>query len=137
MDYSKMLKSLPEQTKTFQIDVIGEVTKQRYDVEFTCKIANLRDQANISKYKAKLNAGMDEFLDIGTRALHNIISHLRFKLIAMPKFWIDSDYGYDLLDANVIEAVYAEVDKFENEWMKKVWGEEVLESSPEEVKINE
>jgi hypothetical protein len=52
-----------------------------------------------------------------------MIAYLRFTLIDTPLFWRNADLGYDLRDDNVIEAVYDEVMAFENEWLKKVWGE--------------
>jgi hypothetical protein len=116
-------KDLPETTHEFQIDLVGRVTKRRFLGEFKCKIPTIKDQALISKHETNLNGENPIFLDAGIKRIHKMIAYLRFTLIDTPLFWRNADLGYDLRDDNVIEAVYDEVMAFENEWLKKVWGE--------------
>ena len=78
-----------------------------------------------------LNGEFPVYLDGGVRKIHKMISYLRFTLVDAPKFWRDADLGYDLRDDNVIDAIYAEVMSFEEEWLKKIWG-----SGEEEEELN-
>lgn len=122
-EINNLPKDIPETTHVFQIDLIGRITKVRFLGEFKCKIPTLKDQAMIKKHETSLNGESPIFLDAGIKRLHGWIAYLRFTLIDTPLFWRSSDLGYDLRDDNIIEAVYDEVIAFENEWLKKIWGE--------------
>lgn len=121
---SNLPTQLPETTEIFLIDCSGNLTKKTYTGEFTCKIPNLKDQANIAKYKATLNQGLDDILDIGTRNLHHMVSYLKYTLLKSPDWFEKSNYGYELYDANVIEEVYQKVLDFESKWVTEVWGKD-------------
>jgi len=82
-------------------------------------------RAQADKRRAQLNAGLEENLDPTVRAFHYMISYLRTTLDVYPEWWRDSDFGYDLYDANVIQKVYDEVMTFENAWLAEIWGEKV------------
>ena len=127
-------KSLPDMSHRFEVDLKGQLTNLGYKGEFVCKIPSAKDQSAIAKHKAYLNGGFEDGLDVGTRNLHHMISYLRYTLKEFPKWWEDNDLGYELYDVNVIETVYGYVLEFEQNWMKKVWGEvaEEVESESEE-----
>ena len=118
----------PEDKHTFIIDVEGNITKKRYVGEFSCVIPNVKMQCEIAKYRAFLNGDVVDFLDISTKLTHQMISHLKFTIEDAPKWWKESENGYNLRDANVIQTIYDSVLEFEQAWMKEIWGEE-LESS--------
>lgn len=126
-------KKLPDSRNDFDIDVVGEMTGQSFKGEFTCKIPTLRDNALIAKHRAALNGDFAQFLDLSTLKLHQMISYLRYTLEKAPKFWRESDNGYELLDMNVVEAVYDKALEFEESWMKQIWGEEKIEALKQQV----
>lgn len=115
---------LPETTKTFQIDIVGRVTKRRYMGEFACKIATIKDQGMIARHEAMLNGEYSAYLESGIRKIHKQISYLRFTITDSPIFWRNNDLGYDLRDDNVIEEIYNQVIAFEDEWLKQIWVEQ-------------
>jgi hypothetical protein len=117
------VKTIPDPNHKFQIDVIGKVTGKRFLGDFTSTIPRLKEQGMINKHEAYLNGDMAQFLAPGTRKLHQMIAYLRYTLKEYPSFWKESDLGYELMDLNVIIEVYDEVLRFEEEWMKKVWGD--------------
>ena len=117
-----IMASLPETEKTFTINVQGEITKQLYMGEFTCKILNKKERAFVSKHYAFLNGDMGDFLDPATKEFHQIIAYLRFAIVKFPSFWGTSDLGYALMDESPIIEVYKQVLNFENEWVDKIWG---------------
>jgi hypothetical protein len=123
---------LPETSKTFQIDIRGSATNQRFLGEFVCKIPTLKDQSNIAREQARLNGEYPDFLNSGVKQLHQELAYLKYTLIDVPKFWRDSDLGFELRDQNVVNAVYEEVLKFEDEWLKAIWGDESNEQSNSE-----
>lgn len=121
-------KKLPATSDDFFIEVIGETTNQKFRGDFTCKIPNLRDQALISKHRAYLNGDLVAYLDAPTLKVHQMISYLRYTLVKYPKFWEESDKGYELMDQNVIEAIYDKTLEFEEKWMEQIWGTEKITS---------
>ncbi len=123
-DNNSLLKELPETTHSFQIELTGSVTKKRFLGDFTCKIPTLRDQALIDKHNVMLNGENPLYVAPGIQKLHKMIAYLRFTLTEFPKFWRESDLGYDLRDFNVIESIYNEVIDFEDKWIKAIWGTE-------------
>lgn len=110
------------------IDVTGEVTKKRYVGEFTCRIPRKKEQCLIDKHRAFLNGGMADQLEPGTLKFHHMVAYLRYTIDdkVCPKWWKDSDLGYEMFDVAVIEEVYNKVLEFEVEWLKQVWGEEAV-----------
>ena len=117
------MKKLPEPINTFYLDKVeGIVTKHEYSGEFTSQIPNLKMQASIARYRSLLNGGDDAGLDLGTRNLHHMIAYLKNVLTEMPSWWKECDYGYDLYDINVIEAVYEKALEHENKWVEAAWG---------------
>lgn len=128
---NKLPTDLPATEHDFQLDVVGSVTKKRFIGDFTCRIPTIKDQCSISKYKAFLDGDHPQHLEPGTMRIHKMISYLKYTLVGeFPKFWKDSEFGYDLRDINVISELYEKVLDFENKWIEELWGvekeEEVL-----------
>lgn len=120
---NKLARTLPDNEHDFQIDVIGQGSKKRHLGEFRCKIPTIKDQCQAARHEAFLNGEYGAFLPPGIQKVNKMIAHLRFTLIDVPKFWRESDLGYELTDANVVEAVYEAVLKFENDWVDQTWGD--------------
>lgn len=131
-DINKLSKQIPAMESSFIIDVKGEVTQISYQGEFMCRIPNLKINAQIDKYRALLNGGLENSLNLGVLKLHKMISYLKYCIIKSPEFWVKSDCGYELLDYNVIEEVYNKVLAFENEWIESIWGKKEPEAIADE-----
>ena len=122
-NFKDMMKKLPSNTNDFNImDIEGLVTKHKYSGNFVAKVPNLRIQAQIAKFRGALNGGDDSGLDLGTRNLHHMIAYLKHVLTEFPKWWEESDYGYELYDINVIEVIYDKAIEQENAWVEAAWG---------------
>lgn len=127
-DKKELKTELPSMTHDFDIDVIGDITAKRYLGTFTCKIMNQKETALVAKHKALLNGPQADGLDPVTLLLHHRIAYLRFALKSpYPKFWLNSDLGYELFDVNVIDAIFSKVLEWEEVWMIKVWGKEAID----------
>lgn len=116
-------KSLPDSQYEFSLECQGAVTGKSYEGSFEGKIMNNREQAKVAKNKAFLNAGFDATLDVGTKNLHHMVSYLKFALTSAPSWFTESDFGYDLFDANVVEEIYGQVIKAEEAWYRDIWGD--------------
>jgi len=123
-NFKDLAKSLPDRTQSFEIDITGETTRLKYKGEFSFTIPNLKASASIAKNEAVLNGGLDSILDFGVKNLHHMISYLKFTITKSPKFWEESNSGYELDDANVVEAIYNEALKLEAAWVKACWGDD-------------
>lgn len=123
---NSLSKSIPSPECEFIIDQVGEVTKKHYVGEFTCRIPSRKEQCLIDKHRAFLNGDLAAMLDGATLRFHHMISYLRYtlKTDSVPKFWKESDLGYELYDENVVKAIYDKVLEFEVNWLTEIWGEE-------------
>jgi hypothetical protein len=136
--FSALSKEIPSTECDFIIEAEGEVTKKKFVGEFTCKIPRRKEQCLIDKHRAFLNGGMADQLSPETLRFHHMISYLRYTITESPKFWKESDLGYELYDENVVKAIYDKVLEFEIEWLKEVWGPEAVEKlQSAEVKGND
>lgn len=115
------IKSLPSMEYSFNVDLEGSDTKQRWSGNFVYKRPNLRVKSQISRMTARLNEDLAN-LDEDTVFLHRVLAALRHNLIESPQWWKDNDYGFELYDLNIILEIYRVTQKFENDYFEKVWG---------------
>ena len=129
-NFKHLPKTLPKVNPHFDLDDIkGELTGEIYSGRFQCKIPNLRIQSQIDKYYRFLNGGMDATLDRQTLNLHKMTAYCKFTLTECESWFSESDYGLDLYDSNILEAVYDKIMEKEEEWLNGIWGkEEVVET---------
>lgn len=125
---NKLSKDIPSSEHTFTIEETGETTKKRFVGEFTCRIPRRKEQCLIDKHRAFLNGNQADQLESTTLRFHHMISYLRYTLVTedCPKFWKESDLGYELYDTNIVKAIYDKVLEFEVEWLTAIWGEEAV-----------
>jgi hypothetical protein len=118
-------KDIPSLEHQFQVEATGKLTKKRYVGDFTCRIPRIKEQCAIDKHQAMLNGPLVDHLKPGTIKMHKMIAYLRYALVGdMPRWWKDSDLGYELQDLNVVQEIYDQVLEFENEWVKEIWGDD-------------
>lgn len=124
--FNSLTKDMPPTETDVQVEAVGDVTKRKFIGEFTVKIPRRKEQCLIDKHRAFLNGPAPENLEPATLKFHHMISYLRYVVTQSPKWWQESDLGYELYDENVVQAVYDKVLEFEVEWLKAVWGEEAV-----------
>lgn len=123
METKDLPKRVPEAVYEFEVDVEGSQSRAQFQGKFKYRIPNLKARAQAAVMEAKLNSGVAEQLDASVKMLHNMISYLKYTLEAAPKWWVDSDSGYELHDFNVILTIYQDAQKFEEEWLKSLYGD--------------
>lgn len=106
----------------FNFNHVSEVDEITYSGTFSCKKLSIRDYAQLSVIKAKLNGGMYHVpnqpgigIDEGTDNLNHMIAHLELGLVNTPDWWNLDELG----DVEVVTKVFTEVAKFENSFRKR------------------
>ncbi len=126
----KPTTSLPPMQTVFEIDVKGEETGQTFKGEFTYKRPTLRDKATIAINFAKLKKDAVD-LNEDVALLLYMSAYLKTTIIEAPAWFLDSNGGLDLYDANVVTETYMATVKYENDWHKIVFPEAEDVKKPE------
>lgn len=125
MSTDNLPKGLPSMETEFNLEVVGVMTKNVYSGIFKYHLPNISKSSQIAVMEARLNSGVADSLDPGTKLLHYMLAYLKYTLDdkALPKWWLDSNFGLNLYDANVVTELYQKCFHFEKEWNTKVHGE--------------
>ncbi len=121
-DLKSLSKNLPEREYTFKIEIKGKVSAINYEGDFKARIPRNKEQSLIAKEKALLNAGFDATLSLEIKNLHAMVAYFRHTIINAPDWFVESAYGYDLFDINVLEDIYGKILEQEEKWMETIWG---------------
>jgi len=113
--------SLPSMEHNFHILSKGNETGRHYEGEFTYHRPNLHQKAEITKMATRLDGDLKN-LPLEVHIFNEMCAVLSLCVVKAPEWWYDSNSGRDLYDMNVLEEVYKECMVFEQEWIKKVWG---------------
>lgn len=127
-------KTLPDMEYEFTLDVKGDLTQKQYSGNFKYQIPTIKMRAVAEKKRAELNSGLEDSLDPSVLNIHYMISYLIVTLVDAPTWWMESDYGYDLYDTNVIRALYDRVAEIEKGWIDTVFGPEETDGKIEKTK---
>ncbi len=115
------MQELPSKEHTFNLKDLNLKSPEQDEGLFTYQRPNIRTRSEIGKTLARLNEGLLN-LDEETLFLHEMLSTLRHTMTDCPDWWEESDFGYDLEDINLVTGIFTECRKFDNEYVKKVWG---------------
>lgn len=111
---------LPKNEKTFEINVEGEITGERYMGTFTCicvPFAALRNK--IARDEIRETGDLDNIsADLFLRA--RWLVNAQNRLLSWPDWWGGCNNGARLLDENVLKEVYDKCIEAEVEWRKNV-----------------
>lgn len=121
-DSESLPTQLPAMDHEFEIEVRGNLTRKLFKGKFKCHILNLKERGQAGIRKAALNAGVEAVLPVEVRNLHYMVAWLEQSLTESPDWWRESQNGLELMDYDVVDAVYQKVEKFEDEWYEQVWG---------------
>ena len=102
-------------TQQFSISVVGEVTGETWKGNFSAKkrLSHM-DRLRADQFRREY-LGPTSQQDAGTVAstIAVALSDLRVRLVEMPKWWVESNYGADLEDWNVLMTVWESAQKVE------------------------
>jgi len=113
-------------TKTFVIDIDSEVDGKNYRGQFTTQKLNIGKTITLGVRKTQLAAGLSYNPESG-RGLPSIqdllcemVAHCEVALMAKPS-WFDDPL--ELVDMEILQAVYEEVISFENQFRNGTTGD--------------
>ena len=125
---------LPKNEKTFEFEHVGKTTGKKYEGKFTVKcVLNMFDKREIELEKSRLSADVANPTNL-LSSLSHILANLRVRIMKAPTWWEQSLGGFDLLDEDVIIALYDKTMLQEDEWHKELKvqsEEEVTEGNPQ------
>lgn len=123
---------LPKMTHTFSINAKGKESQVHYIGDFTYVRPNLFKKIEISKMETRLSGDLKNLPD-ETKIVNGMIAQLFYCLTTYPDWWKDSNFGQNLYDLEILEAIWMECNNFEQEFHKKVYGDK----SDKELKVEE
>lgn len=108
----------------FNVHLTGNITGKTWDGAFRAKtLLTFRDKLNADRSRRELLGDAQGMVDGEAAAAALVISQLSVRLIEVPEWWKESKGGLDLEDPNVLEVVYKEAMKVEEDYLKKVEAE--------------
>lgn len=111
-----MYSSLPVNKKSFDFDVVGEDTGMSYKGTFTAKcVLNTNDRHRRELEKTRLQADYQN-PSVGLSGIATALSSIRVRIETGPAWWVDTNYGGDIIDQNIILELYDKCLEMEQKW---------------------
>lgn len=99
--------SLDPNNYTFAVDVKGNITGETFVGKFTVKKRlSFREQLARDNIRRELLGPAAGDPSIGASSSSIVFSELRVRVVEAPSWWTNRDNGLDLIDDNVVGAVY-------------------------------
>jgi len=112
--------NLPNNESTFNVDIKGDTTGQRFTCQFTTVcVPTIAQKHQFELEKARLVADLQNPSD-RLFTLASVLATLNIRLIKKPEWWTDAFGGLDLLDENVMWGVYDGITGAEKQWKEDV-----------------
>lgn len=118
-----MSQDKPQYTQHITVDVIGDSTGERYQGVFVVKTRfSHRERLMRDQYRRQLLGPQPDGAVPNGEASGSaeVFSQLSMRIVEAPHFWTASANGLDLIDSNVVTAVYDEAIKAEIDAIKAV-----------------
>jgi len=111
---------LPQNTFSFNFECLGEITGNKYDGNFeSLCVLSVGKKHELEVEKTKLKLDFKNPTD-GLESISYLLAVLKVRLINAPTWWEQSRNGFDLLDENIIIALYSKVMEGEENWKKRL-----------------
>lgn len=111
---------MPSNEYTFNIVVVGEKTKKKYEGSFTVKcLLSVQEMVEVGLRMDRYNQGSST-VSPGVTRMNRAIAEMEIRQIKTPSWWKDSDDGRTFLDANVVFEVFLKALDAETEFDKRI-----------------
>lgn len=111
-----MFTDLPKKIRSFKIKETGDTTLAEYEGEFRVHaVLNMGQKHALEIEKTILQADTKS-PTLGLRGIANTLAELRVRIIDAPDWWKESRGGTDILDENIIVAIYDAIIDQELKW---------------------
>ena len=95
---------------TFVVDEKGEISDQQFQGKFSAKLRlTHKEQLMVDREYRKLIGDKPEHATLRSKNQADVISQLYIRVVDSPSWWRESDNGLDLLDDNVVAAIYTKI----------------------------
>ena len=111
--------SLPNMEHSFKVQTVGSETGINWAGDFKYRRPTLGARSRIEKSRAMLQGDISN-VDQEVENFNYMISYLRHTLTEYPEWWLETGFGYELYDGNIVSEVFNKVMEYESEWKKKV-----------------
>ena len=123
---------LPKNETVFDFDYTGGTTGKKYDGQFTVVcILNMAKKHALEIEKTRLMADFSNPTET-LFGLAVILGNLRVRIVQSPEWWKQSQGGFNLMDEDVLVALYDKVMEAETKWREQLKNQAVS-NSPETV----
>ena len=110
---------LPKIEAVFDFDFTSDLGK-RYEGRFTVlSVLDMGQKHRLELEKTRLLGNYQNPTD-GLVGISIVLANLRVKIIDAPDWWKQSKGGYDILDEDMLMALYEKVQAAEGEWRSKL-----------------
>lgn len=111
-----MYDSLPKREKTIHIDMVGQETGVHYKGDFVVRtVLSMSGKHALELEKTRLMADYAN-PSRGLVGISITLSNIRAKTIKAPEWWTELGDGAEILDEEVVLAIYDKIMDAENEW---------------------
>lgn len=107
---------LPKNEAVFDFDMTGSDTGRRYEGRFTVRcVLNMAQKHALELEKTRLMGNYASPTD-GLAGIAVVLANLRVKIVDAPEWWKQSLGGYEIMDEDVLVALYQKIQEAENKW---------------------
>ncbi len=111
---------LPNNEFSFHYTGKGETTGEQYFGDFTVKsVLSNAEQMEVA-IRVDRYSGGSRTLAEQFKLFNRIFAELELRVIKSPKFWSESNNGWDLHDANIVHEVFTEAMKAPKIWADRI-----------------
>jgi hypothetical protein len=111
-----MYSALPKQERSFDLKVTGGVTGHEYAGTFTVRcVLNIGQKHAIELEKSRLLSDQRNPTN-GLASIAVTLAEIHGRTVEAPAWWKDSNAGADLLDEDVIFAIFDKCLELEDQW---------------------
>jgi len=108
-------------TGTFTISVVGELSGETFRGEFEAvKFLSYRQQLLLDSERRRLIGDAAGTPSDNALTLAHIFSNLNVRLVKFPSWWVEAKNGVELVDENVVLAVFEATMKVQSDAVEEV-----------------
>jgi hypothetical protein len=115
-----MINQLPQREFVFDVDIVGEITQNRYQGRFTSKaVLTIGERSEMEREISSFTADFTN----PTANLSNLsimLSNIKYHVTKCPEWWDINTNGTDLLDVNVVSEIFRQIMDGRDGWYKKL-----------------
>lgn len=111
-----LYESLPKNEAVFDFEAVGDTTGETYKGQFTVRcVLNIAGRHSLELEKTRLMADYAN-PSSGLAGIAISLATVRAKIVDAPAWWKNSDEGSQIIDENIVFALYDKCNEVEAKW---------------------